>query len=81
MTAKNVLKIMIEEAGGRLASDIVEEKGWKKVGDESTLREMCLNLMDKNPDKVRSTSYDYRLVAFPHGMTHTYRTGSKYQER
>ncbi|KAH8552069.1 B subunit of glutamyl-tRNA amidotransferase [Umbelopsis sp. PMI_123] len=54
MTAKNVLKIMIEEAGGRLASDIVEEKGWKKVGDESTLREMCLNLMDKNPDKVAS---------------------------
>lgn len=57
MTAKNVLKIMIDEDGGRLASDIVEEKGWKKVGDASTLRDMCQNLMDKNPDKVRTTSY------------------------
>lgn len=48
---------MIDEDGGRLASDIVAEKGWKKVGDASTLREMCQNLMDKNPDKVRTTSY------------------------
>jgi GatB domain len=68
MTAKNVLKIMIDEAGGRLASDIVEERGWKKVGDASTLREMCQNLMDKNPDKVRTASYDDCL--FPDGMTH-----------
>jgi Asp-tRNA(Asn)/Glu-tRNA(Gln) amidotransferase B subunit len=52
MTGKNVLKIMIDEPRGRLASEIVEERGWKKVGDEGTLLEMCLNLMDKNPDKV-----------------------------
>ncbi|KAM3585931.1 hypothetical protein VKS41_002469 [Umbelopsis sp. WA50703] len=54
MTAKNVLKIMIDEPQPRFALDIVEEKGWKKVGDESKLREMCLALMDKNPDKVSS---------------------------
>ncbi|KAJ2964598.1 hypothetical protein NQZ79_g410 [Umbelopsis isabellina] len=54
MTAKNVLKIMVDETQPRLALDIVEEKGWKKVGDESKLREMCLALMDKNPDKVAS---------------------------
>lgn len=52
MTGKNVLKIMIDEPRGRLASEIVDERGWKKVGDEGTLLEMCLNLMDKNPDKV-----------------------------
>lgn len=52
MTGKNVLKIMVDEPRGRLASEIVEERGWKKVGDEGRLLEMCLNLMDKNPDKV-----------------------------
>lgn len=52
MTAKNVLKIMVDETQSRLALAIVEEKGWKKVGDESKLREMCLSLMDRNPDKV-----------------------------
>jgi hypothetical protein len=52
MTGKNVLKIMIDEPRARLAPEIVEERGWIKVGDESTLREMCLALMDKNPDKV-----------------------------
>jgi len=54
MTGKNVLKVMIDEPRARLAPEIVEEMGWIKVGDESTLREMCLALMDKNPDKVTS---------------------------
>ncbi|KAG2182776.1 hypothetical protein INT44_005756 [Umbelopsis vinacea] len=58
MTAKNVLKVMIDEAGGRLASEIVEERRWKKLDDKLILKEMCLQLMDKNPDKVRTTSYD-----------------------
>ncbi|KAI9277745.1 glutamyl-tRNA amidotransferase B subunit [Umbelopsis sp. AD052] len=54
MTAKNVLKVMIDEAGGRLASEIVEERRWKKLDDKLILKEMCLQLMDKNPDKVAS---------------------------
>jgi Asp-tRNA(Asn)/Glu-tRNA(Gln) amidotransferase B subunit len=64
MTAKNVLKIMIDEPQPRFALDIVEEKGWKKVGDESKLREMCLALMDKNPDKVTSLSNSQLLVIY-----------------
>ncbi|KAF9989275.1 hypothetical protein BGZ75_006960 [Mortierella antarctica] len=49
---KNVLNLMVE-GDSRSASEIVEEKGWRQMDNQSELGQMCDTIMAQYPDKVK----------------------------
>ncbi|KAG9320088.1 hypothetical protein KVV02_004480 [Mortierella alpina] len=49
---KNVLNLMVE-GDSRSASEIVEEKGWRQMDNQSELGQMCDAIMAQYPDKVK----------------------------
>ncbi|KAI8142522.1 Aspartyl/glutamyl-tRNA amidotransferase subunit B [Fennellomyces sp. T-0311] len=49
---KDVLRIMLQDADGSMAQDIVEKKGWARIDDSNLLKSICDSLVTKHPDQV-----------------------------
>ncbi|ORZ12690.1 Aspartyl/glutamyl-tRNA amidotransferase subunit B [Absidia repens] len=53
-TGKKVLKHMVQNQSNKMPKDIVEEKGWVRIGDENSLKALCETLIAKNSDKAKT---------------------------
>ncbi|KAI8085068.1 B subunit of glutamyl-tRNA amidotransferase [Halteromyces radiatus] len=53
-TGKNVLKIMVQNKSKLMPKEIVQEKGWLRIGDEDSLKTLCETLIAKNPEKANT---------------------------
>ncbi|CAO3622070.1 unnamed protein product [Cunninghamella blakesleeana] len=53
-TAKNVLRIMVQEKSTVMPKDIIEEKGWMKINNDDQLKYLCQKLVDSNPKKAKT---------------------------
>ncbi|KAI8336671.1 Aspartyl/glutamyl-tRNA amidotransferase subunit B [Chlamydoabsidia padenii] len=51
-TGKNVLKVMVQSKSNQMPRDIVEEKGWLRIGDAASLKSLCESIIQRNPDKA-----------------------------
>ncbi|ORX55577.1 Aspartyl/glutamyl-tRNA amidotransferase subunit B [Hesseltinella vesiculosa] len=51
-TGKSVLKWIVQEKSTQSPDTIVQAKGWARIGDIDTLRQMCQDLIAKHPDKA-----------------------------
>jgi Asp-tRNA(Asn)/Glu-tRNA(Gln) amidotransferase B subunit len=44
---------MVQTRSDQTPREIVEEKGWLRIGDEASLKALCESLIDRNSAKVK----------------------------
>ncbi|KAI9019312.1 aspartyl/glutamyl-tRNA amidotransferase subunit B [Phycomyces nitens] len=53
-TGKSVLKVMLEGNSNEMPMDIVEKKGWIRMGDNAKLKALCENLVKQHSEKAET---------------------------